>query len=870
MRVFDVVVGKRVFHHQSAVRVGLVGLFAVVFADDAQRFAQTVRFREIDQRNVVLNRLGQVRAADGVRRGRDRFGVVFRQSQRRARLVFLDARQFRQSGHQPRRVDGFGDRAARDVRFDHVAAERQRRARAAGAQPGFVRQGGHRLFGGGDGVQTDLVRIGRRAVDERVGRSLDRHGFAVLRFVRERQRLRRDQVVQIQRFGIRRAARERVGRAVDFDGLVFVIGDVGRRERQPAEVHVDFLRRRFQIVFRRHHGRAVDLNVVGQVFDSGRFFVVRLHGVVQFVHHGDGGGGRAVFFRQVGDVDGDVAVRQNRAGRDARVVREFIRFGRSAPDVADRDGLTDIGGDVRVLERDRSRIARRHQNVRARRRRIDFQRRTRSDVARVVGFVVVDRLFQQADQLDGIDRSRAAVDQLGNVDGDDAVRGRGVLVGKNVGVLTDRDGFVQIVVDFVADEVDAGGVFDVPVDFGQFEFARRDARHGVGVGRGLQAGRRRHLEFNRRAAVGLLDFDRRAVGGDGKARRARQGVLNDAVEFFDGVPDGHDARAEVDRDDGFVRFGRIAGRAVRRKFENVGFAVRFHRNRGMVRRNGGEFQLRAGGIDVLRRVVRRFGGTVRHQRRRARRHADVQRPHAVVGFGERQFRVVRIAQRVVNQDGRAVATAGFGIGGIEHGGVCGQVRAERYVLRFLRRAADRVQVDRTHVRRIDDVVVDVHGRAGRVGVGFHVHVVADFDQRRVFFAVKGFQRPRLQIVSVVVFQIAVVVDAEIADAGVAPQIVFGRLGRLRRDEKSLARNAQVGGLRRAGQQPLNVDARAGAALHAAAGVARGRRLFRHQRRKAGGVAFVSDGVDVGDVVRDDAHGGGLRVQSRNARFQCSE
>ena len=87
-------------------------------------------------------------------------------------------------------------------------------------------------------------------------------------------------------------------------------------------------------------------------------------------------GGGTVFFLQIADVDRDRTVVQNRAGGNAGIIRELVRFKRSAGDVADGDGLTYISGNIGALECYRSGVARRYQHIGARRRRIDFQRRS--------------------------------------------------------------------------------------------------------------------------------------------------------------------------------------------------------------------------------------------------------------------------------------------------------------------------------------------------------------------------------------------------------------------------------------------------------------------------------------------------------------
>ncbi len=350
---------------------------------------------------------------------------------------------------------------------------------------------------------------------------------------------------------------ERVGFAADRHLFVDIVGGFRALEFQNGFFQFGRPVGLVQITVRRNHRRAVDLKIIAQIRHARRVLVIGLDRVVQFVHHGDGCGFRAVLFGEPVDVDGDRVVIQNRTGCDA--FDEFEVFRRAARDVADRDELVGIGRDAGRLERDRRGIARIDQNVRPRRCRIDFQRRTGRDVTGVVGFVVVDALFQQADQLDRVDLARRVVDQVGDVDRDDAVGRFGFDIAEHIDVLADRDGFVQIVRQIVAGKVDAGGVFNVPVDFRQLEFARRNARHGVGVRRGLQAGRCRNLEFYGRTAGGLLDFDRRAVRADGETSRAGQGRLNHVVEFFNGVRDGHDAGTQIDRNDDFVRFGRIAG-----------------------------------------------------------------------------------------------------------------------------------------------------------------------------------------------------------------------------------------------------------------------------------------------------------------------
>ncbi len=211
-----------------------------------------------------------------------------------------------------------------------------------------------------------------------------------------------------------------------------------------------------------------------------------------------------------------------------------------------------------------------------------------------------------------------------------------------------------------------------------------------------------------------------------------------------------------------------------------------------------------------------------------------------------------LGKRGVEFVGLADVVAGRQVGAHGHGG--GR----------LGRAADGLQVQGAQVLGVHGVVVDVEGVAVAPGVGLHEGVVAHLHGGGGLRAVPVLQRMALEVEAAAVLQEAVLVHAEGAGAGVGVAVALAGFGRLVGDEEPLAGDGHVGGRAGGLEKALLVHPLARRRLHAAGGVLGLRHLGGDQGVEVDVGPLVAGGVHVGDVVRNGAHGAGLRLQSGNA------
>ena len=421
-----------------------------------------------------------------------------------------------------------------------------------------------------------------------------------------------------------------------------------------------------------------------------------------------------------------------------------------------------------------------------------------------------------------------------------------------------RYAFAYIIILVVRSKGYRTDVFNIIVDCRNGELAGRDTGFLYRVNRRLDAGKSLAAVDGQSAAGQRLD-NLDAVAAGGKTFGAGHNVLDLFSKLLSEVAGGNNAGRNVN---GIAAgIGHATGVAGEYKFVSFAGGVILDGDVRTLGRNIGKLKLAGCVVNVVAFVAESFVvagqgygcGTFRN----AGRHS----PRVRRLFGISQAHIAGVAQAVINQSVNAVTASGTGNRRIINRVVSRQVGTVVNLLGRGCRTTDGGQVNRAQVAVINDIVIDVNRVAVAVVISFHIFYAVDVNDIGVRVAVPRQQRPALQVETAGVLEITLVINIEVAGTGVCPHIAFSRVGRGVYDKVAVTADTHCRGRRVSRQQTLSVNALFGYRLHTAGRIVTAGGLFCYQGLKSNRIVFITNGIYIGNVVRDSAHSRRLSCQA---------